>query len=163
MENCNLLDLTTIGGRFTLHCNNNGLRILSKKLGRGLANVAWRLAFPEAFVEILCRLHFDQKPLLLRFSGLPLAKGPRTFRFEAAWIDNEDYADLVDRSWRSSIHNTINALCKVWDHSITFNHEVFGKIFRRKKRVENRLKGVQNYLERVDSLRHFQLENELQQ
>jgi hypothetical protein len=31
MNNCNLLDLTTIGGRFTWHRNNNGIRILSKK------------------------------------------------------------------------------------------------------------------------------------
>jgi len=44
-----------------------------------------------------------------------------------------------------------------------FNHEVFGNIFQRKKLVESRLKGIQNYLERVDSLRHTLLEKELQQ
>jgi hypothetical protein len=31
MNNCNLLDLTTTGGCFTWHRNNNGIRILSKK------------------------------------------------------------------------------------------------------------------------------------
>jgi hypothetical protein len=163
MDNCNLLDITTLGGRFTWHRNNNGLRILSKKLDRGLANVAWRLAFPEAFVDIICRMHSDHNPLLLRFGGLPLARGPRPFRFKAAWIDHEDYADLVDRAWKSSNHNTVNALCKVRENSIIFNHEVFGNIFKRKKRVESRLKGVQKYLENVDSRRHVQLEKELQQ
>jgi hypothetical protein len=39
MNNCNLLNLTTIGGRFTWHRNQNGIRILSKKLDRGIANV----------------------------------------------------------------------------------------------------------------------------
>ena len=39
MTACNLLDLTTTGGRFTWHINNNGIRIMSKKLDRGLANV----------------------------------------------------------------------------------------------------------------------------
>ncbi|XP_024632715.1 uncharacterized protein [Medicago truncatula] len=39
MNSCNLLDLTTTGGKFTWHRNNNGIRILSKKLDRGLANV----------------------------------------------------------------------------------------------------------------------------
>jgi len=98
MDNCNLLDLTTIGSRFTWHRNNNGLRIISKKLDRGLANVAWRLAFPEAFVEVFCRLHSDHNPLLLRFGGLPIARGNRPFRFEATWTDHEDYANLVDRA-----------------------------------------------------------------
>jgi endonuclease/exonuclease/phosphatase family metal-dependent hydrolase len=59
MDDCNLLDLTTTGGRYTWHRNNNGRRILSKKLDRSLANVEWRIAFPEAFVEVLCRLHSD--------------------------------------------------------------------------------------------------------
>jgi hypothetical protein len=84
MSNCNLLDLTTTGGKFTWHRNHNGLRILSKKLDRAIANINWRLSFPEAFVEVLCRLHSDHNPLLLRFGGLPLARGPRPFRFEAA-------------------------------------------------------------------------------
>jgi len=150
MNNCNLLDLSTTGGRFTWHRNNNGIRILSKKLDRGIANIDWRVSFPEAFVEVLCRLHFDQNPLLLRFGGLPLARGPRPFRFEAAWIDHKDYADLVKRSWTSQNHNRTATLAKVQENSITFNHEVFENIFKRKKHVENRLKGIQSYLVRVD-------------
>jgi hypothetical protein len=50
-----------------------------KKLDRGIANVEWRLSFPEAFVEVLCRLHSDHNPILLHFGGLPLARGPRPF------------------------------------------------------------------------------------
>jgi len=163
MNNCNLLDLTTTGGRFTWHRNRNGIRILSKKLDRGLANVDWRISFPEAFVEVLCRLHSDHNPLLLRFGGLPLARGPRPFRFEGAWIDHKDYADLVSQSWTSSNHDTIIALKNVMKNSITFNQEVFGNIFKRKKHIERRLKGIQHYLERVDSVRHTILEKELQQ
>ncbi|CAJ2635885.1 unnamed protein product [Trifolium pratense] len=162
MDHCGLLDLTTTGGRFTWHRNNNGIRILSKKLDRGLANVEWRLAFPEAFVEILCRFHSDHNPLLLRFGGLPIIRGPRPFRFEAAWIDHNDYSALVESAWRSSSNNTITALNNVRQDSITFNHEVFGNIFKRKKHIENRLKGVQLYLERVDSLHHVLLERDLQ-
>lgn len=116
MDNCNLLDLSTTGGRFTWHRNQNGIRILSKTLDRSLANVDWRITFPEAFVEVLCKLHSDHNPLLLRFGGLPLARGPRPFRFEAAWIDHNDYAELVSQSWNSSNHNTIVALKKVKDN-----------------------------------------------
>ncbi|PNY14401.1 ribonuclease H [Trifolium pratense] len=162
IDNCNLLDLTTTGGRFTWHRNHNGLRILSKKLDRGLANISWRLAFPEAFIEVLCRLHSDHNPLLLRFGGLPTAAGPRPFRFEAAWINHEDYAEVVDRAWQSANHNLPLALNNARDFSITFNREIFGNIFQRKKHIERRLQGIQKYLERVDSTRHVLLEKELQ-
>jgi hypothetical protein len=50
MDNSNLLDITTTGARYTWHHNFNGLRILSKKLDCGIANVEWRMHFPEAFV-----------------------------------------------------------------------------------------------------------------
>jgi hypothetical protein len=163
MGSCNLLDLTTIGGRFTWHRNHNGIRILSKKLDRGLANMNWRLSFPEAIVKVLCRLHSDHNPLLLRFGGLPLNRGTRPFRFEAAWIDHPEYMNLVNQSWNSSNHNTILALKTVSEKSTIFNKEVFGNIFKSKKHIESRLKGVQNYLERVDSSRHTLLEKELQQ
>jgi endonuclease/exonuclease/phosphatase family metal-dependent hydrolase len=129
MNSCNLLDLTTTGGKFTWHRNNNGIRILSKKLDRGLANVDWRMNFPEAFVEVLCRLHSDHNPLLIRFGGLPLARGQQPFRFEAAWIDHLDYEKLVKIYWQLRNQNITSTLNNVKENSITFNHEVFGNIF----------------------------------
>ncbi|GAU45928.1 hypothetical protein TSUD_100050 [Trifolium subterraneum] len=106
--------------------------------------------------------HSQHNPLFLRFGGLPITKGPRPFRFEAAWIDHKDYSTLVDRAWNSSNHNIVTALNTVKHDSINFNHEVFGNIFRRKRHIESILKGVQSYLERVDSLSQVLLEKELQ-
>lgn len=57
-----LLDLNTSGGKFTWH-RKQGYKQMAKKLDRGLANLQWRLAFPEAFIEVLCRLHSDHNPL----------------------------------------------------------------------------------------------------
>ncbi|GAU20604.1 hypothetical protein TSUD_33400 [Trifolium subterraneum] len=132
MDKCTLLDLTTTG------------------------------AFPEAFIEVLCIFHSDHNPLQLRFGGLPIVRGPRPFRFEATWIDHEEYADVVDRAWHSANHNLTQALNNVREKSITFNREIFGNIFHRKKHIERRLQGIQKYLERVDSTRHVILEKELQ-
>jgi len=81
MNSCNLLDLSTTGSRFTWHRNKNAICILSKKLDRSLANVDWRITFPKAFVEVLCRLHSDHNPLLLRFWWSPYSSGPQTFPF----------------------------------------------------------------------------------
>jgi hypothetical protein len=74
---------------------NSGRCTLSKKLDRGLANVSCRRAFPEAFVGVLCRLDSYHNHMFVRFGGLPLAKGPRPFCFEAAWIYHDDYSVLV--------------------------------------------------------------------
>jgi len=120
MHNSNLLDLTTVGGRFTWHRNHNGIQILSKKLDRGLANVDWRISFPEAFVEVLCRSYSDHNPLFLRFGGLPLARGTRPFRFEAVWIDHQDYENVVRNSWNSSNHNIIIALQNAKENPLLF-------------------------------------------
>lgn len=46
--------------------------------------------------------------------------------------------------------------------SLKFNKEVFGNIFRRKRHLEARLRGVQRRLEEVDSARFCLLEKELQ-
>jgi hypothetical protein len=48
-----------LGFFFTWHRNHNGLRILFKKLDRGLANVEWRLDFPEAFVDTTTNLTYS--------------------------------------------------------------------------------------------------------
>lgn len=43
-----------------------------------------------------------------------------------------------------------------------FNKEIFGNIFKRKRTIEARMRGIQRSFERVDSLFLFQLEQTLQ-
>lgn len=69
---------------------------------------------------------------------------------------------MVENAWFDERGCPIAGLAKVKDDSITFNREVFGDIFKRKREVENRLKGIQNTLERVDSMWLVRLENQLQ-
>jgi hypothetical protein len=45
--------------------------------------------------------------------------------------------------------------------STTFNKEVFGNIFARKKELEARLRGIQRALEDIDSARLMRLHKEL--
>lgn len=52
MDHCGLVDLNIVGGRFTWHKNCRGNRFVAKKLDRGIANLQWRLNFPEAFIEV---------------------------------------------------------------------------------------------------------------
>ena len=65
-------------------------------------------------------------------SGFPKARGPKPFRFEAAWVLHEDYHHVVTRAWNKEVNGVVDGLRRVKDDSIIFNKEVFGNIFRRK-------------------------------
>lgn len=84
MDDCDFLDLLAVGGHFTWTHNCWGHRKISKKLDRGIGNITWRDSFPESFVEILCRLHSDHNPILVKCIGIPEVRGPQPFRFEVA-------------------------------------------------------------------------------
>lgn len=161
LDSCELLDLQSSGGKFTWH-RTQGYKHMAKRLDRALANLQWRLAFPEAFVETLCRFHSDHNPLFLRLGGLPQSRGPKHFRFEAAWIMHEDYQQVVASAWEEKRGRPLEALNEVRNNSLSFNHEVFGNIFKKKRKIEARLKGIQRTLERVDSLSLLHLEQNLQ-
>lgn len=141
LDVCGLLDLNTSGGKFTWHCKQ-GYNQKAKKLDRGLANLQWRLCFPEAFIEVLCRLHSDHNPLLLRLGGLPQPRGPKPFRFEASWMVHKDYQGVVQKAWGEKRGKPLEALDQVRIYSQIFNKDVFGNIFRRKKTIEARMKGI---------------------
>lgn len=160
LDVCGLLDLNTTRGSFTWH-RTQGYKRMAKKLDRGLANLQWRLHFPEAYIEVLCRLHSDHNPLLLRMGGLPQSRGPKPFRFEAAWMVHEDYQGVVKQAWEERRGKLLEALDQVRHYSQIFNKDVFGDIFRRKKTIEARMKGIQRTLERVDSLSLCHLEQAL--
>lgn len=135
-----------MGGRFTWHRNCRGNRVVAKKLDRGLANLQWRLEFPEAYVEVLSRLHSDHNPILLHLGGLPQLRGSRPFRFEAAWIVHDSYHRLVADAWQEKKDRPVAALNKVKEESIHWNREVFGNIFNKKRNIEARLKGIHRSL-----------------
>lgn len=158
LQQCGLFHLHTTGGKFTWHRHCVGYHHMAKRLDRGIANLDWRLVFPEAFVEVLCILHSNHNPLLLRVGGLPQVRGSRPFRFEAAWITHQDYQSIVHGAWRENTGSPVESLANVREKSIIFNKEVFGDIFRRKRAIEVRLNGIQKTLERVDSLALIHLE-----
>lgn len=160
LDTCGLLDLNTTGGKFTWH-RTQGYKQMAKRLDR-LSNLQWRLLFPEAFIEVLCRMHSDHNPLLLRMGWIPQATGPKPFRFEAAWITHDDYQGVVQNAWNRRLGSPMESLEHVKEQSIIFNKEVFGSIFKRKRKIEARIKGIQQTLERVDSLSLLHLEQALQ-
>ncbi|GAU22350.1 hypothetical protein TSUD_106780 [Trifolium subterraneum] len=162
MNNCNLVDLNTTGGLYTWSrpCNDN--RTVYRKLDRAFADVPWSMAFPEAYVEVLCKFHSDHNPLLLRCDLPRKDYGPQPFRFEAAWITHPTYSDIVKMAWGKQAGDVASCLLQVQQDSIIFNKESFGNIRKKKIHIERRLKGIKSALERVDSARLIYLQRDLQ-
>jgi hypothetical protein len=162
MDKCSLVDVSSTGGNFTWNRPCSGSRMIFRKLDRALADISWRMAFPDAYVEVLCKFHSDHNPLLLR-CGIPLQNyGPRPFRFEAAWITHPHYSEIVQSAWEKPSTDIVRCLQHVQEDSLIFNKETFGNIRKRKNHIERRLKGIQTTLERIDSTRLIYLQRELQ-
>lgn len=75
---------------------------------------------------------------------------------------HEDYQGVVQSAWEEKRGNPLAALEQVKISSQIFNRDIFGNIFKRKRNIETRMRGIQRTLERVDSVFLFQLEQTLQ-
>ncbi|XP_057432951.1 uncharacterized protein LOC130725777 [Lotus japonicus] len=148
LDTCQLVDLGAVGRRFTWFRKANDRLILSKRLDRALGDMEWKVAFPDAVVDVLNRVHSDHCPILLQCGSPQTLAHNRPFRFLAAWADHPDFAAVVDNAWRSGEECITSKLERVREASTVFNKEVFGNIFRRKRHVEARLRGVQRELDR---------------
>lgn len=96
-----------------------------------MANLDWQMAFPEGYVEVLCRMHSDHNPLLLRCGGLTPARGQRPSH-DVAWIMHDQYATVEEKSWNDEKGRPIQVLTKVKENFLIFNKEVFGSIVKKK-------------------------------
>jgi len=93
---------------------------------------------------------------LLRGQGSIPERPSSPFRFQACWLTHDDYPTVVNNAWKNGEPYITDSLNRVRDDSLTFNKEVFGNIFKRKKDIEKQLQHVQ-MIERVDSI-HLNME-----
>ncbi|KAM5573208.1 hypothetical protein ABKV19_012976, partial [Rosa sericea] len=141
-----MIDMGYIGADFTWRGIRNGEEIL-ERLDRGLCNISWRHEFPYALVQHVARLKSDNCPI---FINLCSAQTPsptlKPFRFEAMWLNHSEFGEFSRQNWSleelsiSSKVDLFTSAVKKW------NVEVFGNIFRKKRRLIARLAGIQKVL-----------------
>lgn len=100
---CNLVDIGSFGPRFTWSNGRQGIANVQKQLDRGLCNEEWRSLFLKGMIQILPRTYSDHAPLLIHMNGLTV-NSPinRPFRFEAAWILDPTFENIVTNNWIGS-------------------------------------------------------------
>lgn len=161
MANCGFIDLDTIGGLFTWRKNISQGRHVRKRLDRCMADADWRLLFQHAMVEVLNPHNSDHNPLLLSCLKCRSHK-VKSFHFQAAWISHPLYGTLVDNTWKYTPGDALAKLRGIKNESIVFNNETFGNIFRNKRILEARIKGVHRHLDSYPWSDLIKLEKDLQ-
>lgn len=139
VQSCNLLDVGFQGNLF-------------QRLDRVFCNLAWRLKFPSAAIIHLPFFKSDHRVVIVRMKKkfAPNRKR-RPFRFLASWLHHEDFPHFMSCAWPRAGQwcNQINSLHGALD---SWNKQVFGDIFARKRRLVRRLENVANRLTSVPSV-----------
>ncbi|KAM1032357.1 hypothetical protein ACFX2C_036031 [Malus domestica] len=157
-----LVDLGFIGAKFTWSKKNEYGDFVWERLDKGLCNIAWRHLYSEAYVRHLAKVKSDHCPLHISLHSKHIPNPDlKAFRFQAMWMLHQEFEPFVNDTWNSAQGD---ASCKSFTLSSalqSWNHNVFGCIFQKKRRLLARICGIQKALcdRHVPYL--FALENQL--
>nr|AIK35195.1 LINE-type retrotransposon LIb DNA [Ipomoea batatas] len=154
---CNLLDPGLSGSKFTWYRFVGNRVVQMRKLDRVFWNMEAQLTFPEAKIVVLPRLYSDHNPIMfIEEAGRPPERSVRPIRFEAAWLNREDYKTIWKEATEGGVRPMDEIITMVAQKSSQWNRQVFGNIFRRKKDLETRIQKIQRRV-------NFATSNDLQQ
>lgn len=98
MQNCDLLDLSFQGPKFTWTSKRKTNPIL-ERLDRGWGNPKWFTTFSNSCLWHLPRITSDHCPLLIQLN-LPIPSlGVKPFRFEPMWLLHENFCPYTSQHW----------------------------------------------------------------
>ncbi|WCJ39803.1 DNAse I-like superfamily protein [Euphorbia peplus] len=140
-----LIDLGCNGPSFTWMRGNSEDSYSAARLDRALCNLDWRSSFPNASVTHLPRLNSDHSPILVRLNEHNLVRTNKKFRSELAWFSHPDFLNQIQSIWNRNVDFMTNTMA-LTNHLSDWNSSVFGNIFRKKRRLLARIKGIQNSL-----------------
>jgi hypothetical protein len=107
LEEGDLTDLGFVGPKFTWSNCQEGVALIRERLDRGVANRAWRNAFPDAEVCVEASACSDHAPLLLSLMR-PRGGGRKHARFfyEAGWASDKNCQEVIKVAWdRTGLHD----------------------------------------------------------
>lgn len=101
---CGLDDLGFEGDAFTWRNHSHSQEgYIRERLDRAVANPEWRAMFPTARVINGDPRHSDHRPVIIELEGKNKGvrgrNGHNDFRFEAAWLEEEKFKEVVKEAW----------------------------------------------------------------
>ncbi|KAI9124767.1 hypothetical protein K1719_004094 [Acacia pycnantha] len=163
IQDCSLIDMEANGPFFTWRGPKwDGLERVYRRLDRCLCNQKWQERFEDAEVSVILRLSSDHHPILVSLHGEDKGFKERNFKFEAMWLMHDQFGEVMNRQWLNNVDAHVN-LVSLKQELIRWNKEVFGKIEVRKRRLLNRLMGIQRSIDRRSNPFLVNLEMELEE
>ncbi|KAL7183941.1 hypothetical protein ACSBR2_026167 [Camellia fascicularis] len=115
-----------------------------ERLDRAMSNDQWRALFPEGTMRTLPRTYSDHSPLVIYTQSMHSPNPQnRPFRFEAAWLSHPNFSEVVNDSWLNMDCHFLAAINNFTQNVKTWNRDVFGNIFKRKRSLLARIEGIQ--------------------
>ncbi|XP_058753528.1 uncharacterized protein LOC131626710 [Vicia villosa] len=133
MDKCNLLERTDLSW---------GLRIY-ERLDRSIGNEEWRLMFTDAQVKVLTRVDFsDHHPIMIALAGNNYERIPKLFRFESAWVVENNYVDRLKGYWNIN-DSLIKNLKRIEEDAVEWKRCSVQHVNKVKRGIMARLQGIQ--------------------
>lgn len=163
IQSCNLIDIEASGPFFTWKGPKwEGLERVYKRLDRSLCNTKWQETFHNMEVSVIPRIGSDHHPMLINLCAEVKGSMVRNFKFEAMWQMHDSFEALVQNNWKGGEDAHVK-LTLFQQELIRWNRDVFGRIEGRKRRLLNRLNGIQRSMEHRSNLFLVKLEKELEE
>lgn len=137
---CNVIDFGFKGPLFTWRSG-----AFRERLDRALGNAQWQSLFPNSSVVNIPLLSSDHCGVWLRPEGEPHSHDHGYFKFLGSCLEHDDFPAQVKNVWRNSDPWPIN-ISRLTNCLIHWNREVYGNIFKRKRRLLGRLEGIDQSL-----------------
>jgi exonuclease III len=98
MNDCELEDIGFVGNQFTWKSGR-----IRERLDRALANADWSGMHPSAELIHLDFVKSDHRPILIdtEHRSVPQVKQSRPRRFEAKWLREQGFTEVVQQAWDS--------------------------------------------------------------
>jgi hypothetical protein len=100
IEQNDLMELNLTGRAYTW--SNDHMNPTFEKLDRFLVSPEWEEQYPLSIVTAMDRGLSDHAPVLLDTGNKTPTNIP--FRFENAWMQGEDFVQIVEKSWNGPIN-----------------------------------------------------------
>ncbi|KAF7802873.1 ribonuclease H [Senna tora] len=115
IDRCYLIDIKPDGSFFTWEGPKRpNQEKLFKRLDRVMCSPSWHTLFKDASVKNIFKLHSDHFPMLVSTEEVCLNKSERPFRFEACWMQHEEFRSFLKEEWNkdASLNSTTEEI--VW-------------------------------------------------
>jgi hypothetical protein len=148
LEDAKLSDLGFVGDPFTWRNNwHLAQGYVRERLDRAVANVEWRCLFPLYKIINGDPRHSDHRPVIAILSDQAMARGEvsatPSFRFEAAWLQEEGCTEVVEEAWNRVFEEGLGSVSEgvkgVGASLWRWDKEVLGELKKRIKKVRKAL------------------------